>query len=227
MLGRLELVAGDHEAALVPLRSACRVVPHLAAVDLVEACAMADRPTEAQRVRLLVRRLIGARGPILDIRARRAAGTLGSRAELDTALSRAETAGLPLEAAAVVVTRAETAWRSDDLAAASDAVDEARNRLQACGVAGWSAARLDRLVRHDEPAPAVVPTVAGLSPAEYRVALAVADGCTNQQAAAALHLSVKTIDFHLQNIYRKLGLRSRTELAVVVHHGSVPERVAS
>ena len=39
---------------------------------------------------------------------------------------------------------------------------------------------------------------------------------TNREAAAALFLSVKTVDFHLQQIYRKLGVRSRTELAVLI-----------
>jgi DNA-binding CsgD family transcriptional regulator len=40
----------------------------------------------------------------------------------------------------------------------------------------------------------------------------VADGATNKEAAAALFLSPKTIEFHLGNVYRKMGLRSRTEL---------------
>jgi len=44
---------------------------------------------------------------------------------------------------------------------------------------------------------------------------------TNREAAAALFLSVKTVDFHLQQIYRKLGVRSRTELAIRVA-GSAP-----
>ena len=42
----------------------------------------------------------------------------------------------------------------------------------------------------------------------------VAAGHTNREVAAVLFLSVKTVDFHLQQIYRKLALRSRTELAV-------------
>jgi DNA-binding NarL/FixJ family response regulator len=44
----------------------------------------------------------------------------------------------------------------------------------------------------------------------------VAGGLTNREVAAGLFLSVKTVDFHLQQIYRKLALRSRTELAVRV-----------
>jgi DNA-binding CsgD family transcriptional regulator len=51
-----------------------------------------------------------------------------------------------------------------------------------------------------------------LTPHELQVALAVARGATNREAAAALFLSPKTVEFHLGNIYRKLGVRSRTEL---------------
>lgn len=58
------------------------------------------------------------------------------------------------------------------------------------------------------------PTLDALTPAERRVADAVAAGRTNKEAAAELFLSVKTVDFHLQGIYRKLNVRSRTELAV-------------
>ncbi len=39
-----------------------------------------------------------------------------------------------------------------------------------------------------------------------------ADGATNEEAAAQLFLSAKTIEFHLSNIYRKLGIRSRAQL---------------
>jgi DNA-binding NarL/FixJ family response regulator len=48
---------------------------------------------------------------------------------------------------------------------------------------------------------------------ELKVALKVGDGATNREAAAALFLSVKTVEVHLSHIYRKLGVRSRTELA--------------
>ncbi|HEX2262826.1 MAG TPA: LuxR C-terminal-related transcriptional regulator, partial [Pseudonocardiaceae bacterium] len=51
-----------------------------------------------------------------------------------------------------------------------------------------------------------------LTPQELQVALVVADGATNVEAAAQLFLSTKTIEFHLSNIYRKLGIRSRAQL---------------
>jgi DNA-binding NarL/FixJ family response regulator len=36
---------------------------------------------------------------------------------------------------------------------------------------------------------------------------------SNQEAAAALFVSSKTVESHLSRVYRKLGVRSRTELA--------------
>ncbi|MER7168603.1 LuxR C-terminal-related transcriptional regulator [Micromonospora sp. NPDC000207] len=52
-----------------------------------------------------------------------------------------------------------------------------------------------------------------LTGAETRVAAAIADGLSNREAAGRLFVSVKTIEFHLGNIFRKLGVRNRTELA--------------
>jgi DNA-binding CsgD family transcriptional regulator len=51
-----------------------------------------------------------------------------------------------------------------------------------------------------------------LTPQELQVALQVAEGKTNKEAAAALFLSPKTIEFHLASVYRKLGVASRREL---------------
>jgi DNA-binding NarL/FixJ family response regulator len=55
-----------------------------------------------------------------------------------------------------------------------------------------------------------------LTPQELQVAALVAGGATNREAAAALFLSGKTIEFHLGNVYRKLGIRSRTQLARMI-----------
>jgi DNA-binding NarL/FixJ family response regulator len=53
-----------------------------------------------------------------------------------------------------------------------------------------------------------------LTSAEDRVARLVTAGRTNSQIAAALFVSLKTVEVNLTRIYRKLGIRSRTELAV-------------
>ena len=53
--------------------------------------------------------------------------------------------------------------------------------------------------------------VAGLSEKEMAVLAELANGYTNKQIAARLWLSEQTVKFHLRNIYRKLGIKSRTE----------------
>ena len=54
---------------------------------------------------------------------------------------------------------------------------------------------------------------ATLTPVEERIATLVAVGQTNREVASTLFMSVRTVESHLGRIYRKLGIRSRTELA--------------
>ncbi len=55
------------------------------------------------------------------------------------------------------------------------------------------------------------PALAGvLSPRELEVLRLVADGRDNDEIAAALHLSPRTVERHLQNVYGKLGLSGRS-----------------
>jgi DNA-binding CsgD family transcriptional regulator len=63
-----------------------------------------------------------------------------------------------------------------------------------------------------------------LTPQELQVALVVAEGVTNREAAARLFLSPKTIEVHLSRAYRKLGVRTRTELSrrIASHQGTDP-----
>jgi DNA-binding CsgD family transcriptional regulator len=63
---------------------------------------------------------------------------------------------------------------------------------------------------------ATVPALAPLTPHELQVAFLVADGLSNRDAAEALFLSPKTVEHHLGQIFRKLGIRRRTELARLV-----------
>jgi DNA-binding NarL/FixJ family response regulator len=52
---------------------------------------------------------------------------------------------------------------------------------------------------------------AGLSEKEVAVLSELCHGHTNKQIAVQLWLSEQTVKFHLRNIYRKLGIKSRTE----------------
>jgi DNA-binding CsgD family transcriptional regulator len=53
----------------------------------------------------------------------------------------------------------------------------------------------------------------GLSPREAAVAALVASGKSNREAGAELYLSTKAVEYHLGNIFAKLGIHSRHELA--------------
>jgi DNA-binding CsgD family transcriptional regulator len=61
-----------------------------------------------------------------------------------------------------------------------------------------------------------------LTAAEIRVAAAVGEGKSNKEIAGALFLSGKTVEFHLGRIYRKVGVRSRSELVRALLTGSSP-----
>ncbi len=55
-----------------------------------------------------------------------------------------------------------------------------------------------------------------LTPQELQIALLLAVGRTTREAAGSLFLSPKTVEYHLRNVYRKLGVASRDELAVAM-----------
>jgi DNA-binding CsgD family transcriptional regulator len=89
--------------------------------------------------------------------------------------------------------------------------DRARRELEASGetVAGRAPELRDQLTPH-----------------ELRIALRVAEGRTNPEVASELFVSRKTVEHHLSQVYRKLGVRSRTELARVLAPG-LPEHPES
>ena len=55
-----------------------------------------------------------------------------------------------------------------------------------------------------------------LTSAEQRIVALVTEGLPNREIAANLFLSVKTVESVLTGVYRKLGVRSRTQLAVLL-----------
>jgi DNA-binding CsgD family transcriptional regulator len=63
------------------------------------------------------------------------------------------------------------------------------------------------------------PSPLDLTPTEERTVGLVAEGQTNREVAASLFLSVKTVETNLTRIYRKLGVRSRRELARQIRSG--------
>jgi DNA-binding CsgD family transcriptional regulator len=92
---------------------------------------------------------------------------------------------------------------------AREAIEAAIAGFETIGASGWAArarAELGRISGRGR--------TDGLTPAERRVAALVAEGKTNREVAAALFLGERTVASHLHHIYAKLGVRSRTELAL-------------
>lgn len=52
-------------------------------------------------------------------------------------------------------------------------------------------------------------TLSSLTPRELEILLLVVAGYTNRAIAAKIYISEKTVEFHLDNIYRKIGARTR------------------
>ncbi|WP_405721623.1 AAA family ATPase [Streptomyces sp. NBC_01537] len=68
----------------------------------------------------------------------------------------------------------------------------------------------------DAPEPAVPDELAALTPREREIVHLVARGLTSQAVATQLFLSYRTVESHLGNAYRKLGVSSRAALAALV-----------
>jgi DNA-binding CsgD family transcriptional regulator len=79
-------------------------------------------------------------------------------------------------------------------------------------------ARVRRLLDRLGEAPCRVhhEALAALTAAELRVARLATDGLTNRAIARQLEVSVKAVEWHLSNVYRKLGISGRTRLATAL-----------
>lgn len=84
--------------------------------------------------------------------------------------------------------------------------------LEACGVHASSAGA-------GQPGGGTLPV---LSARERRVAHLAAQGLTNQEIAGELFISAKTVEYHLGNVFAKLGISSRRQLATRLGAESQP-----
>ncbi|RIQ11027.1 ATP-binding protein [Jiangella rhizosphaerae] len=178
------------------------------AVDLVErfAAGLGDRAAPAPQAALLVCRGIvagsGERAAELFGAAAAAWAELPRPYQELLALERQALALLPDGAGLDLLGTVQRRLR--DLGARWDA-DRVAQVLRAHGVDVARAWRGGRRGYGDQ-----------LSPRELEVARLVAQGMTNRQVAEALFLSPRTVDRHLSAAMRKLGVGSRTALAVAV-----------
>ncbi|HZT94711.1 MAG TPA: AAA family ATPase [Gaiellaceae bacterium] len=100
--------------------------------------------------------------------------------------------------------------RNRKWAAARRSLDEAAEVFEALGGDGWAEQARAALERTGARRP--VPK-GDLTPSEERVARLAAQGLSNKEIAAALVVSVYTVEKHLSHVYAKLGVRSRAQLA--------------
>ncbi|WP_046582751.1 LuxR family transcriptional regulator, partial [Streptomyces mangrovisoli] len=103
---------------------------------------------------------------------------------------------------------------------------EARPQLRAavvgfdhCGADVWSG-YADAELRAAGETPTVAPDpgpgpapLTTLTPQQLRIARSVARGATNREVARQLSISTRTVEYHLRNIFTRLGVRSRVALA--------------
>jgi DNA-binding CsgD family transcriptional regulator len=173
----------EAEALLVPFEEAGR--------NLDRAWAIAT----GARCRALV---LAARGDLA-----------GASAAADEALRVHDHLPLPFELGRTLLVRGAVERRAKRKREARDTLTKALEVFDGLGAALWADKARAELARIGGRAPSSV----DLTPTEARVAELVAAGSTNREVADALFVSVHTVEANLKRIYRKLGIRSRTELA--------------
>jgi DNA-binding CsgD family transcriptional regulator len=227
--GFVELTAGDHDAVarhLAPLAARVpadgRFDPGLARFvpDLVETLVAEGRhaeadallaPFEAQARALDRPWALGAAG-------RCRALLLAATGDLDAALVAAGAAvdahdrvELPFERARTLLVAGSVRRKARRLAA-REALDAAFDVFTRLGAPAWAARAEAERARIGGRAP----SGRALTEAERRIAELVVAGSSNRQVADELFVAVATVESALYKVYRKLGVRSRTELAVAL-----------
>jgi DNA-binding CsgD family transcriptional regulator len=99
---------------------------------------------------------------------------------------------------------------------ARELLETALELFDAAGAAQWAERTRVELGRIGGRQAAAAGT---LSATESEIARLVAAGRTNREVAATLHVSARTVEWNLSKLYRKLGVRSRTELASTLGSG--------
>ncbi len=234
VLGLLALSEGDVDGAVVPLVAAVRLLDEMGfahpgcfpvAIDAVEALARSGDLTTAESVLERLRRQADAvDSACARAGALRAHGILllaaGGPRAAETALGRAfeasERLGFRLEAARAALGRGQALLRDGRRTLAAETLVDARARFAEMGAALWEARAVEELER------AAPGRAAGeLTSTERSIARLVADGRKNREVAQSLFMSVPTVEAHLTRMYRKLDIRSRSELTRLVTEGTV------
>ena len=155
---------------------------------------------------------------------RRGATRTAAVAAFERALAAGDGSRCPTNCALSELAYGEFLRRSNQRRAAAARLAVARDTFETLG-ARPALERSERELRGCglRPASRKNPDPAQLTPSELAVARLVSQGLANREIAAELMLSVRTIEFHLSNVYKKLDLRSRGQLAA--HMNTVDHEV--
>lgn len=189
--------------------------------DAVEAFALSGRTNEAQVLLETMRERVGphpahAASRAALTRARGLCHHLDGAGDEAAELLRDAAAvfarlGLPVEEGRTHLLRGRVERRRRRAAAARAAWETARSLFADAEAHPWSALADDHLAHLAGRAPGRL-----LTDHELRLAELVRTGATNQEAAQQMFISVKTVETVLSRVYRKLGIRSRTQLAAAL-----------
>jgi DNA-binding CsgD family transcriptional regulator len=226
-LGLLGLGLGRIPEAIAALEEVRRHADHLQmqpavvpwAPDLIEAYARAGRRDDA----LALIDAFEARASKTGARWAQAAGARSRallapdaevRAGFEAALALHEGLPMPFERARTLLCFGERLRRARRRADAREPLKEALETFERLGARGWAErTRTELRATGEQQARRAETAAEQLTPHELQIAVLVAQGMTNREAAAALFLSPKTIEYHLGQIYRKLDVRGRAQLA--------------
>ncbi|MGQ5261131.1 AAA family ATPase [Micromonospora sp. ZYX-F-536] len=228
-LAVLDLVDGRHVEAADRLASLARLgtgrgqvlVQVMATPYLVEAAAhLAHRPAATAALAVFDRWASSTASPLRRALSARCHALLAPRGsaeaerEFRTALRLHPTEAGTFERARTELLFGQELRRSRRPRDARGHLHQARETFTLLGASCWAEqATAELRAAGESVGPPDLPAARLLTGQQLRIAQLVAEGATNREIAARMFLSTRTVDHHLRNVFHRLGIRSRTELA--------------
>ncbi len=198
----------------VPWRSAAALA-HLQLGETDEARALAARETELARRFGAAPQLGGALRALALVEG----GTAGVKL-LEEAVTVLAASAARLDHARAVIDLGAMLRRCGRRTAATQTLRTGMELAHRCAATALvDAAGAQLRLAGARPRRIAVSGRAALTPSEHRVADLAADGMSNKQIAQGLFVTLRTVEMHLSNTYRKLDIASREELPAALAHG--------
>jgi DNA-binding CsgD family transcriptional regulator len=153
----------------------------------------------------------------IEARLRALLGGEDAEAAYRESIQRLDHAGLRLEAARGQLLYGEWLRRTGQRNQAREQLRAAHDVLAAWGVAGFAdRARRELVVLGERAHKRTAETTEELTAQEFHIAKLARDGLSNAEIGTRLFLSPRTVEWHLGNVFTKLGVSSRRQLRDVV-----------